>query len=323
MAYFNQSRKSLYEDAITFFCIADFFNGLLGREAAMLSVVIPALNEQDSVEDTINAVRKTLSDAGIHHEIVLVNDGSSDRTGEIATECGVQVVRHPRPGGYGKSLKDGILHARGELIAITDADGTYPIHKLVDLYELATNGYDMVVGARSGKAYRGSFVKSQSRRVFLWLSHYATGEKIDDINSGFRIFRRDVVIEHIGRIGNGFSFTTTITLIFFLNGYYVTYLPIDYYKRTGSSHVRMVRDSLRSLQIIVESIIFYNPLKIFLLPAACLLLTSISACAVYFLVDDPKIGVFTGLLSTLSLVGSFVIAVIGFAATIAKLHATK
>jgi len=159
----------------------------------MLTVVIPALNEENAIKDTIESIKKTLDGAGITHEIIVVNDGSTDKTGEFARASGVMVIDHPARGGYGRSLKDGILKAKYDLIAITDADGTYPNDRLPDLYKLvATDGFDMAVGARTGPEYRGTFLKMPARSVFLWLSRYATGVHIDDINSGLRVFRKEI-----------------------------------------------------------------------------------------------------------------------------------
>jgi len=181
------------------------------------------------------------------------------------------------------------------------------------------SGFDMAVGARTGSEYRGTFVKMPARRVFLWLSEYATGRKIDDINSGLRVFRKEIVIRYIGTISNGFSFTTTITLAAMLNGYFVKYIPIDYYKRLGKSHVRYVRDTLRSLQIIVESILYYNPLKLFLL-VAMVLLSVAPAALVGAAVFRANLVVCIGLsvLASLSIVGSVGIGAVGLAAVLMR-----
>jgi glycosyltransferase involved in cell wall biosynthesis len=232
----------------------------------MLSVIIPARNEVAAIGETIEAIRRALGSAEIVHEIIVVDDGSTDETGAIARAAGVRVIRHASSGGYGRSLKDGVRAATYDIIGITDADGTYPNDRMPELFRLVTdNGFDMAVGARTGKEYRGTFMKMPARRVFLWLSEYATGQKIDDINSGLRIFRKEVCLRYIHTISNGFSFTTTITLASMLNGYFVCYVPITYFKRVGASHVRYWRDSLRTMQIIIENILYYNPLKLFLL----------------------------------------------------------
>jgi polyisoprenyl-phosphate glycosyltransferase len=232
----------------------------------MLSVVIPAKNEATAIRETIETIRRALEAADIVHEILVIDDGSTDETGVFARGPGVKVITHARSGGYGRSLKDGILAATFDIIGITDADGTYPNDRIPELFRLvADKGFDMAVGARTGKEYRGTFMKMPARHVFLWLSEYAAGQKIDDINSGLRVFRKELCTRYMHTIGNGFSFTTTITLASMLNGYFVCYVPITYFKRLGASHVRYWRDSLRTMQIIVENILYHNPLKLFLL----------------------------------------------------------
>jgi glycosyltransferase involved in cell wall biosynthesis len=287
----------------------------------LLTVVVPALNEEAAIAETIRRIRAALDKDGIVHEIIVINDGSTDRTGAIARECGAMVVDHPAPGGYGHALKTGIILAKHDLIGITDADGTYPCERFAELYALvASKAFDMAVGARTGSEYRGTFWKMPARRVFLWLSEYATGRHIDDINSGLRVFRKDIVLRYLSTISDGFSFTTTITLAAMLNGYFVTYVPIDYYKRVGrSSHVRYVRDTLRSLQIIVESILFYNPLKLFLLISGALAVVAVVAAAGATLAHAYPVWSFSlAGLAALSIVGSFGVTAVGFVATLLR-----
>jgi len=286
----------------------------------MLTVVIPALNEALAIAETVDRLRQVLDGESIVHEIIVVNDGSTDDTGAIARAHGVRVIDHPAPGGYGLSLKDGILAAKYDLIGITDADGTYPCERLPDLFRLVHGkGYDMAVGARTGKEYRGTFLKMPARRVFLWLSEYATGRKIDDINSGLRVFRKEIVLRYIGTISNGFSFTTTITLAAMLNGYFVTYEPIAYHKRVGESHVRYVRDTLRSLQIIVENVAYYNPLKLFLLVALILLaLGGVAVGGAVFARGFPTIFVSLAIFAALCCVGAVGVGAVGLAAVLMR-----
>ena len=132
------------------------------------SVVIPALNEGDAVGDVVRRVRAVMASTGEPHEIVVVDDGSTDNTAEEARAAGAVVIQHPLNAGYGAGLKTGIANARFDRIVITDADGTYPVDRIPDLIAYADR-FDMVVGARRGKYYRESFIKEPSRLALGWL----------------------------------------------------------------------------------------------------------------------------------------------------------
>jgi glycosyltransferase involved in cell wall biosynthesis len=231
-----------------------------------LSVVIPALNESEAIVGTVEQVRRVLAQAGIAPvEVIVVDDGSSDGTGTLAAAAGARVIRHAHNVGYGRSLKDGILAARYETVAITDADGTYPIQDIPALLRLQQSGYDMVVGARTGPHYRESLVKSPLRWMLRLIVEWTASRRIPDINSGFRVFSRDLAISHFSRLCDTFSFTTSLTLAYMMNSKFVAYQEIDYYKRIGTTRVRLFRDTLKTMQFIVEAAVYYNPIKIFAL----------------------------------------------------------
>jgi glycosyltransferase involved in cell wall biosynthesis len=231
----------------------------------MLTVVVPAYNEQDAIIDTIAQIRAMLDAAGWSHgEIVVVDDGSTDATGARAQEAGARVIRHPANAGYGHSLKDGIRAAQNDLIAITDADGTYPIERIPELVRHVEAGFDMAVGAREGDAYRESAIKHPLRLLLKFLVEFTAGQKVPDPNSGLRVFRRSAIMEHFPALSQGFSFTTSATLAYMSTGRFVRYVPIPYAKRIGATKVRLLKDSLRTLQFIVQAILFHNPLKLYL-----------------------------------------------------------
>jgi glycosyltransferase involved in cell wall biosynthesis len=231
-----------------------------------ISVVIPAYNEAPAIGGVISRIRQTLADRAAELEILVVDDGSTDGTAHAAETQGARVIAQPENAGYGRSLKTGIRHAAHDLIVITDADGTYPVERLPDLIALSAR-YDMVVGQRTGPAYDGSFTKRVARVVFRLLAEFAAGRRIPDINSGLRVFRRRQVLPFFPHISSGFSFTTTVTLVYMLSGLFVHYVPIDYHPRQGRSKVRYLRDTLRAAQIVVEAILRCNPIKVFLLLA--------------------------------------------------------
>ena len=218
---------------------------------ASISIVIPAYNEQNAIADTIAGVRRAFDATNHEYEIIVVDDCSADRTRELALEAGAVVVTHPKNAGYGNSLLTGIRNAKHPWIGITDADGTYPVEELPSMLDEADRReLDMLVGARQGKHYRGSAVKSTARVGFKWLSEFVVGQRIPDINSGLRIMRRDMVLRFAPVLSGGFSFTTTITIIAFLTHHFVDYRPVAYHPRIDASHVRYVRDTLRTAQII-------------------------------------------------------------------------
>ena len=232
----------------------------------MLTLVIPAYNEEGGIEQTIKTSQKVFNSMGISYEIIVVDDGSTDTTSEKANTLGVHVIRHPENVGYGAAIKTGILNSKFEWVAIVDADGSYPIQEFPKLWNY-TPSYDMVVGARKGQHFWGSFFKEPARKMFLWLSEFVTGRNIPDVNSGMRIFRKDIVIKYFDNISSGFSFTTTITLVMLLESHFVKFVPISYFKRRGKSHIRYLRDTFRTSQIIVQAILVFNPIKLFLLLA--------------------------------------------------------
>jgi glycosyltransferase involved in cell wall biosynthesis len=235
------------------------------REA--VTVVGPAWNEEGAIGREIERLRATLEKADIPHEILVIDDGSTDGTAVEAHRCGARVVEHRQNLGYGRSLKAGILAARHDLIAITDADGTYPVERLPELLERARD-YHMVVGQRTGRHYHGSLAKRLGRICFRTLGEFAAGRRIPDINSGFRVFRRSQILPFFPAISSGYSFTASSTLLYMLNDLFVDYIPVEYHSREGASKVKPLRDTLRALQIVVEVILRYNPIKIFLLLAA-------------------------------------------------------
>lgn len=237
------------------------------------SIVIPAYNEAGGIGKVITEILQLKG--GREFEVIVVNDCSKDDTAKEVAKYPVILISNVQNSGYGFSLKRGISAARFEGIIILDADGTYPVAEIPKLLDVYEQGFDMVVGARHGKYYHGTPVKRIARFFFRVLSEFVTGRSIPDINSGLRVFKRDYAVQFFHTLSSGFSFTTTITLAFMLNSFSVKYIPVDYFKRKGDSKVRYFRDTLRSTQIILEAIIFYNPLKIFMLAAGVVFLAGI------------------------------------------------
>lgn len=229
-----------------------------------ISLIIPCFNERSAIEETIGEINFLLGKA--LYEIVVVDDGSFDGTYEILkNRKDIKLVRNPYNKGYGFSIKKGILASSGEIIAVTDADGTYPIEQLLVMVKKLEDGYDMVIGRRENLKTFDPFLKKLSRFLFKQIAQFVSGEKILDVNSGLRVFRKDVILKYLINTSSGFSFSLSTTLIFILEGLAIYYFPIEYRPRIGKSKVKYLRDILRSAQILVETITLYNPIKIFML----------------------------------------------------------
>lgn len=241
-----------------------------------LTIIVPAYNEEESIAQTIDELYPYTANEGV--KLMVVNDGSTDATGEILASLEsdhphLVVVNVPTNKGYGAALKTGLRAAKTELVAITDADGTYPNERLMELADLCQDK-DMVVGARTGGDVQYSKIRAIPK-IFLtrWVSWIAK-QKVPDINSGLRVFRRDVAKEFIGIFPDGFSFTITITLAMLTTGRRVKYVPINYAHRQGQSKIQPIRDTLRFLQIILRTGTYFAPIRAFLPFIAALLLAA-------------------------------------------------
>ena len=242
----------------------------------LLSVVIPAYNEEGAVAQTIGRARAALKAAKVPHEIILVDDGSSDATALKARGAKAQVISMGENRGYGASLKAGIRQAKGDFIAILDADGTYLPEELPLLLKvMGTN--DMVVGARTSP---GAAIP-RLRRLPKWFlgqwANYLAERKIPDLNSGMRIFKKSAMARYEGLFPNGFSFTTTITLALECHGYIVRYVPIRYLPRVGESKIRPFRDTLNFFALVLRVVMYFKPLKIFIPLSGIIFLASLAS----------------------------------------------
>jgi glycosyltransferase involved in cell wall biosynthesis len=239
-----------------------------------VSVVIPALNEADHVAAEIEAVTRALSGGGWRFEVIVVDDGSDDGTAEQAAGAGARVLRHPRNLGYGAALKRGISAASYDWILITDADGTYPAESIPDLLAKGSEA-DMVVGARTGEAVRVPLARRPAKWFLRTLASYLAGQKLPDLNSGLRLMRKSLVDRYAHLLPSGFSFTTTITLAATCNDHLVSYVPINYRKRLGDSKIRPWHAYDFTL-LILRTIVFFNPLKVFIPLGAVLALSGVA-----------------------------------------------
>lgn len=239
----------------------------MNEDKLRVSVVIPAYNEQAAVGAEVKNIRRVLQQQGIAHEIIVVDDGSQDRTVDEALKAEARVLRHLKNRGYGASLKTGIVAARYDVIAITDADGTYPADQIPVLLEKLKTA-DMAVGARIGSNVNIPLIRKPGKLILGWLAERIAGQKIPDLNSGLRVFRREVATQYFPVLSNKFSFTTTITMALLADDYSVIYHPIDYYARIGRSKI-VPRHFMDFIVLVLRLAMLFQPLKVFI-PAALL-----------------------------------------------------
>jgi len=240
-----------------------------------LSIVIPIYNEQGSIQATIGELKQAMAASSLPYEIIAVDDGSRDRTPFLLKQIkGIKIVTHPQNQGYGASLKSGIHFAKGSYIAITDADGTYPNLELGRLLQHISK-FDMVVGARIGKNVAIPLARKPAKFILSTISNLLVGKKIPDLNSGFRVFKKELAEKFMHLLPNGFSFTTTITLASLCNNYQVKYIPISYKKRKGVSTIHPIKDFLAFLTLIIRIVTYFNPLKMFSLCSLFLFVTGL------------------------------------------------
>lgn len=251
--------------------------------SAGVSLVIPTFDEQDSIEGVIE--RLSSLELGVPFEIIVVDDGSTDGTPAVLERIRprfphLTVVKHHANKGYGAALKTGFLRARHEVVVITDADGTYPEHRIAALLERIDDGAEMAIGARIGADVQIPLSRRPAKAFLRHLASYLAGTKIPDLNSGLRAMRRELVLRYRPILPQGFSFTTTITLAALTNDHRVDYVTINYKKREGQSKIRPIRDTLGFTSLIVRTVLYFNPLKV-LYPVAGVLFAGLLA-SLYF-----------------------------------------
>jgi glycosyltransferase involved in cell wall biosynthesis len=226
-----------------------------------VSVIIPAYNEAQGIGPQVAAVRRVLVEHAIPHEIIVVDDGSDDGTSQAALGAGAEVVQQPENRGYGAALKAGINTASHEHLVIIDADGTYPAREIPALLRLLDDA-DMAVGARIGSEVHVPLARRPAKWLLTKMAVRIAGRPIPDLNSGLRVFRREVVRQYFPILSNQFSFTTTITLAYLADGYRVVYHPIDYYQRVGRSKI-VPRHFMDFIMLLLRTAILFEPMKIF------------------------------------------------------------
>ncbi len=228
-----------------------------------LSLVLPVYNEVAAILPEIRKIQEVLDKLSCPAELIVVDDGSTDGTAQLLTEAeeSFRLICSDENRGYGASLKKGIRQAKYPIVAITDADGTYPNEEIPRLVD-AMSDADMVVGARTGSKVHIPLIRRPAKWVLNKLANYLSNANIPDLNSGLRIFRKEIAERYFHILPDRFSFTTTITLAMFADGYRVKYLSIDYHKREGASKIKP-SDAVGFFILILRTITYFNPLRTF------------------------------------------------------------
>lgn len=224
-----------------------------------VSIVIPAKDEEQGLAMTLPKLRAEYPEA----EVIVVNDGSTDRTVDVCLENGVKVVTHPYSKGNGAAIKSGARAARGDYIVFMDGDGQHDPADIERLLYKLEEGYDMVVGARGGRDHQASLARWSANSLYNWLASWMVNRNIEDLTSGFRVVNRKKFLGFLYLLPNGFSYPTTSTMAFFRAGYSVGFVPINVSQRLGKSHINLLRDGVRFFLIIFKIGTLYSPLKVY------------------------------------------------------------
>lgn len=228
-----------------------------------VSIIIPVFNEEGTIAETIKNLQDFVKkNKETEFEFIAVNDGSSDNTGKILEQIeGLKLINHPYNKGYGAALKSGIEKANFDWLLFFDGDGQHrpdQISKLLDVFDT----YDLVVGARINK--KASFIRRPARAFLNFLANFGVNQKIPDINSGFRLVRKEKIYQFEHLLPNSFSFSTTITLAFQGAGLNLKFVPVEVNKRKGGKSSLNFRHALNMYFLILRTIALFAPLRIFM-----------------------------------------------------------
>jgi len=235
-----------------------------------ISVIIPAYNEADTIGDLVSSIRSLYPAA----EIIVIDDGSSDSTADVAKVAGAEVFSHPYNIGNGAAIKSGIRVAKGNILVFMDGDGQ---HNPEDIARLIENIplYDMVVGARS-VGDQASLGRALGNKLYNWFASYVAKFSIKDLTSGFRAVKTTVARNFLYLLPNTYSYPTTLTLGVLRSGMSVKYIPIKARKRkTGRSNIKLIHDGVRFFMIITRICTLYSPMRVFLPVSFLMFLTGV------------------------------------------------
>ena len=231
-----------------------------------VSIVVPVFNEEEAIGGDLRTIIEAMDSSGREYEVIVVDDASTDGTANVVESFpGVRLITHRQNRGGGFSRNTGIKAATGDVFVVTDGDGTYPnqdIPKLLDTME--AEDLDMVVGARRKESGTLKFIRGPVKWFIRKLAEVMSGFKIPDLNSGLRAVRKDSFMRYIDILPWGHSWVSTITLAMLSDGLQVDFVPIDYYQRKGKSTFHPIRDTSSYLTLVIRTVTWFNPLKVFM-----------------------------------------------------------
>ena len=282
-----------------------------GEEVPDVSIVLPVYNEKGHLREEIDRIRAAMDASEFSYEIIVVDDGSNDGSGEALREIeDINLIQFLTNRGSGSARKYGTRASRGAVVVWTDVDMSYPNDLIPELIR-ELDGYDQVVGARRSEEGTHKLFRVPAKLFIRKLASYLTETDIPDLNSGMRAFRRDVALQYVSQLPAGFSCVTTITMTFLANGYTVKYWPIDYAERAGESKFHWWSDTRRYLLQVVRMVLSFNPLRIFL-PIGLILLALGGFKLVWDIFDHDQFRV--AINTILILFASFQVLLIGLLA---------
>lgn len=284
-------------------------------ESLDLTVLLPSYNEQEAIVPVIDEIRQALRDWPGTWEILVVDDASADQTAARARAQGVRVIRRAENGGSGASRKTGTRAARGRLVAMLDADGTYVPSYLPELLGYFPD-YDQVNGARTSEQGTLKALRFSAKLLIRKLAEWISGKRIPDLNTGMKVYKRDLMLRYLWCMPDGFSCVTSMSLAFLCNGHPVKYVNVDYRKRIGVSKFHPVKDAAKYFSTMVRIIMYFRPLRVFfpmsltLLGLALAISVIRSVHAGYARVDDAEVilGVTSLMVLVIGLLADLIVA---------------
>jgi glycosyltransferase involved in cell wall biosynthesis len=266
----------------------------------VVTVLIPAYNEEQSIGNTVRHIKELYPD----FEVLVIDDGSTDKTMQVAMDAGANVWPHPYNIGNGAAIKSGLRVAKGEWVVMMDADSQHNPEDIARLLE-HKDQYDMVIGARTNKS-ETAWHRDLANYFYNKFATYVTKFQIDDLTSGFRLVRKNTAGQYIYLLPNTFSYPTTLTMSYLRSGRSIKYLPIEVKKRVGKSKIKLIEDGIRFFLIISKIATLFSPFRIFLPLSILLFFTGLS----YYCFTFVTQGRFTNM-SALLITTSIIVFMIG------------